>query len=289
MASLRVPAPTPVPTSTLAKRRSFHMPLSSHGMPKAPRALSPERPHRFSAIILPNSPAESSPMTPRSPGPMSPPMSAKSFGTFIDSAPSTPAYSPREVSEEWGNSQITILRPMSSSSLPTSPTEPSWEMMAPVKQPPAVTVAEGRGLARPKLSAASSMPFALSKPTKRNKPSVPARAITDVSKTSKSISEEDLLRREADAKARRLVEAEEAIAASDLVAVTVPVAVSKRQEAGDKQQPEPSPKTDSAPLGKLATRMKSLLRRNTSEKKKEKKVKPPQEFDRLEDAHWTEM
>lgn len=178
---------------------------------------------------------------------------------------------------------------MSSSSLPSSPTEPTWEMMAPVKQPAAVTVTEGRGLARPKLSAASSTPLALSKPTKRNKPSIPARAITDVSKVSKTISEEELLRREADAKARRLVEAEEAAAVSEVTAVTVPVAISKLQEAGDKLQPEPSPKTDSAPLGKLATRMKSLLRRNTSEKKKEKKVKPLQEFDRLEDAHWTEM
>ncbi|KAF2623005.1 hypothetical protein BU25DRAFT_414769 [Macroventuria anomochaeta] len=276
MASLRVPAPTPVPTSTLTDRRSSHMPLSSHGMPKAPRALSPEQPHRFSAIILPNSPAESLPKTPLSPGPMSPPMSAKSFGTFIDSAPPTPAYSPRQMGEEWGHSQITILRPMSSSSLPSSPTEPAWEMMAPVKQPAnPVPALEGCTLVRPKLPTATSTPLALSKPVKKTKQAAPTRATTtDVSKLASTTSKEDALRREAEAQARKLVGEEEA---------------AKSPEATEKSQPEPSPKTDTAPLGKLATRMKSLLRRNTSEKKKEKKDKPAQEFDRLEDAHWSEM
>ncbi|KAG9200150.1 hypothetical protein G6514_007504 [Epicoccum nigrum] len=290
MASLRVPAPTPVPTSTLAKRRSCHMPLSSHGMPKAPRALSPERQHRFSAIVLPNSPSGSSPMTPLSPGPMSPPMSAKSFGTFIDSAPSTPAYSPREVGGEWCSSQITILRPMSSSSLPSSPTEPDWEMMAPAKQPMTVSASEGRAIIRPELSTASSTPLVLSKPTKRTKPSIPVRATTtDIPKISQVSSEEDALRRQAEAQARMLVEVEEAAAASATTVTAAPASVPKTQESGDNLQPESSPKADTASLGKLATRMKSLLRRNTSEKRKEKKPKPQQEFVSLDDAHWTEM
>ncbi|KAF9692060.1 hypothetical protein EKO04_009906 [Ascochyta lentis] len=281
MASLRVPAPTPVPTSTLANRRSFHMPLSSHGMPKAPRALSPERPHRFSAIILPNSPSESSPMTPLSPGPMSPPMSAKSFGTFIDSAPSTPAYSPRQAGEEWGHSQITILRPMSSSSAPSSPTEPAWEMMAPTKQSTNVTpLQEDRIIARPKLPTAASQPIALSQPSKRIKPSAPIRATTDVSKFYVKTNEENTLRKEAEAQAKKLVEDEDAARSQE---------VASPQEVAEKTQPESSPKTDTAPLGKLATRMKSLLRRNTSDKKKEKKSKVQPEFDRLEDAHWSEM
>ncbi|KAJ8115042.1 hypothetical protein OPT61_g3220 [Boeremia exigua] len=279
MASLRVPAPTPVSTSTLANRRSFHMPLSSHGMPKAPRALSPERPHRFSAIILPNSPTKSSPMTPLSPGPMSPPMSAKSFGTFIDSAPSTPAYSPRQEDGEWSNSQITILRPMSSSSLPSSPTEPAWEMMAPAKQPlhPSPP-SKDCTLAKPKLATASSRPLILSKPLKKTKTATPNAAATVTRKAAQQTNEEDTLRKDAEAQARKLVEEEETAEAA-----------AKSQGATDKLQPEPSPKTDTAPLGKLATRMKSLLRRNTSEKKKEKKGKTHQEFDRLEDAHWSEM
>lgn len=203
-------------------------------------------------------------------------MSAKSFGTFIDSAPSTPAYSPRQEGGEWGNSQITILRPMSSSSLPSSPTEPAWEMMAPIKQPAdIVSVKEDRTLARPKLPTASSTPLALSKPVKRTKPTAPTRATTaDVPKVAKTISEEDGLRKEAEAQARKLVEDEEA---------------ARSQDATEKSQPPASPKSETAPLGKLATRMKSLLRRNTSEKKKEKKTKPQQEYDRLDDAHWSEM
>lgn len=79
---------------------------------------------------------------------------------------------------------------------------------------------------------------------------------------------------EAEAQARKLVEEEEA---------------AKSQDVTEKSQPLPSPKTETAPFGKLATRMKSLLRRNTSEKKKEKKSKPQQEYDRLDDAHWSEM
>ncbi|UPX13121.1 uncharacterized protein EKO05_0003647 [Ascochyta rabiei] len=281
MASLRVPAPTPVPTSTLAKRRSIHMPLSSHGMPKAPRALSPERPHRFSAFILPDSPAESSSMNPISPGPMSPPMSAKSFGTFIDSAPSTPAYSPRQADEEWDLSQIAILRPMSSSSAPSSPTEPAWEMMAPTKTSASIAPLHvDRIIERPKLPTSTSQPITLSQPIKRTKPPAPVRATTDVSKSNVKTNEEHILRKKAEAQARKLVEDEEAAKSQELATP---------QEATEKTEPEPNPKIDTAPLGKLATRMKSLLRRNTSDKKKEKKRKIQLEFDRLEDAHWSEM
>jgi hypothetical protein len=149
-------------------------------------------------------------------------------------------------------------------------------MMAPLKQPAnATTTSKDRTTARPELSSAVSQPISLSKPTKRTKPTVPVRAITDIPKSTKTSSEEDLLRREAEAQAKKLVEDDETSAKShDLI---------------ENSQPEPSPKTDTAPLGKLATRMKSLLRRNTSEKKKEKKSKPYQEVDRLEDVHWSEM
>lgn len=296
MASLRVPAPTPVSKSTLANRRSLHMPLSSHGMPKAPRALSPERPHRFSAIILPSPPAESSPMTPQSPGPMSPPMSAKSFGTFIDSTPSTPAYSPRHEGGEWGQSHITILRPMSSSSLPSSPTEPAWEMLTPVKQPTNATSSEDCSIAKSKLSTTIPKPLALSRPVKRSKTAASARSITspasgvhatiaatgasntDLAKAVQAASNEDALRQEADVQARKLVADEEASAATS-------------QQLIDRSQPEQSLRNDTAPLGKLATRMKSLLRRNTGDRKKDKSKskKEQQEFDRLEDEHWSEM
>lgn len=254
-------------------------------MPKAPRALSPERSHRFSTIILPNSPAESSPMTPQSAGPMSPPMSARSFGTFIDSAPSTPAYSPRQVGDEWDQSTIAILRPMSSSSAPSSPTEPDWEMVSPLKQQP-LPARKDSAVTRKQLLSSTSLtshrPFVLSKPAKRTKPAAPTRATTDVAKSPKTNSKEEVLRAEAEVQARKLVQQEEEESAA---------AEAKSQEATEKPQAEQasSPKTESAPLGKLATRMKSLLRRNTTEKKKEKKAKAYQEVDRLEDVHWSEM
>lgn len=150
-------------------------------------------------------------------------------------------------------------------------------MMAPVKQSVnIVSTKENRILSRPKLPTASSTPLVLSKPVKRAKPTAPIRATTtDVPTVAKVNSEEDALRKQAEAQARKLVEEEEAVA--------------KSQDAADKLQPLPSPKSDTAPLGKLATRMKSLLRRNTSEKKKEKKSKPQQEYDRLDDSHWSEM
>lgn len=150
-------------------------------------------------------------------------------------------------------------------------------MMVPVKQPVnTIPAKEDWTLARPKLPTASSTPLALSKPVKRTKLAVPTRATTtDVSEVAKTTSEADALRKEAEVQARKLVEEEEAAA--------------KSQGAADKLQPLPSPNSDIAPLGKLATRMKSLLRRNTSEKKKEKKSKPQQEYDRLDDAHWSEM
>ena len=147
-------------------------------------------------------------------------------------------------------------------------------MMAPVKQSFNVTCKhEDRTAAKPKPSTAAFQPIVLSKPAKKTKakPATPASANTDVPQPIKPIGKEDALRRDSEAQARKLVEKEESAL--------------RAQEA---TPPEPSPKSDTAPLGKLATRMKSLLRRNTSEKKKEKK-KPHQEFDRLEDAHWSEM
>jgi hypothetical protein len=45
-----------------------------------------------------------------------------------------------------------------------------------------------------------------------------------------------------------------------------------------------------AALDKLASKMKSLMRRKTSsEKKGEKKKKEYEDLDRMEDVHWTEM
>lgn len=45
-----------------------------------------------------------------------------------------------------------------------------------------------------------------------------------------------------------------------------------------------------AAFGKIASRVKLMLRRkNTNAKKKQKKRKEYEEVDRIEDVHWTEM
>ncbi|PZD33031.1 PTC1, serine threonine protein phosphatase [Pyrenophora tritici-repentis] len=119
--------------------------------------MSSERPHRFSAKSYPPPALVHTPMTPRSLGPMSPPpMSAKSFGTFIDSEPSTPAYSPR-MDHGWDDSSVVLVRPMSSSSEPSSPTEPVWRMLqplpakAPTKPKPSSTIRGPKSHQQPRI------------------------------------------------------------------------------------------------------------------------------------------
>jgi hypothetical protein len=66
----------------------------------------------------------------------------------------------------------------------------------------------------------------------------------------------------------------------------------KDEEAKLKTCEGSSTPANSAPLGKLATRMKSILRRrNPSTKNGKKKPNAHEEVERLEDAdkHWTEM
>lgn len=153
-------------------------------------------------------------------------------------------------------------------------------MMAPVKHPfVASPPPVARDPTKSNISTASSVPLALSKPVKKTKKptltSATTTATIDLKKPASASNEEDTLRKEAEAQARKLAQADQESATT------------KPHEAIDR------PQTDTAPLGKLATRMKSLLRRNASEKKKDKEKnrnkKEQQEFDRLEDAHWSEM
>jgi hypothetical protein len=61
----------------------------------------------------------------------------------------------------------------------------------------------------------------------------------------------------------------------------------EEQEASSVLAEQPS---HVAALDKLASKMKSLMRRKTtSEKKSEKKKKEYEDLDRMEDVHWTEM
>lgn len=72
-------------------------------------------------------------LSPSTPGPMSPPMSGKSFGTLIDSEPSTPAYSPRQGSN-WDSSTLVLLPHVKSGD--ATPREPAWDMLVPLQKPP---------------------------------------------------------------------------------------------------------------------------------------------------------
>lgn len=249
MATLAVP-------NTLSVNRR---PLSTHGMPKPPRVTSPDRPHRFSGRGISVQEASAGYMSPRTPGPMSPPMSARSIGTFIDSEPSTPAYSPR-MDHDWDNSTLVLLRPMSTCSEPGSPSEPIWEMMKPLdktqqaplplrvdRKDPAIFTRE---MAPP--------PRIASPPTGRTRQPQLRKV---------SLQHEDV----APIRKKEHVHKEE------------------KDEAGLDEAGGPSANTG-APLGKLASKMKSMLRRkSTGDKKKEKKEKEKDYYDPVETVHWTEM
>lgn len=258
MATLSVPSPS-LGSGSLGS--SIHRPLSTHGLPKQPRTMSPERPHRFSAKSYPPPALVHTPMTPQSLGPMSPPpMSAKSFGTFIDSEPSTPAYSPR-MDHQWDDSSVVLVRPMSSSSEPSSPTEPVWRMLQPlpVKAPPKPKASTARPQSKEPVTAAneiSSQTSLSSHPTKEASYANRPHAIKLA-----SLSQQDFPPKSED----------------------IP--------QGDVTSPQPTASTPTtAAFGKLANKMKLMLRRkNTNAKKKEKKKREYEEVDRIEDVHWTEM
>jgi hypothetical protein len=236
-----------VPHTSDTNRR----PLSTHGMPRPPRVTSPNEPHRFSRRSI--SPQESNAgyLSPRTPGLMSPPMSARSFGTFIDSEPSTPAYSPR-MEYDWDSSTPVRLRPMSSCSEPGSPTEPVWEMMKPVESAPRAQFPLNTNRKEPSaiMTTMTSAPRLASPPTKREKSS---------SKPKLSIQSE--------------------------VAHSLP-----KNESEEVQTPIEQPTgVSTAPLGKLASKMRLMLRRKSTADKKKKERKEKDYYSPVEEVHWTEM
>ncbi|XP_014551896.1 hypothetical protein COCVIDRAFT_111675 [Bipolaris victoriae FI3] len=261
MATLSVPSPDMSPASL---GNTVHRPLSTHGLPKPPRTMSPERPHRFSAKSFPPPTLAHTPMTPDMSGPMSPPpMSAKSFGTFIDSEPSTPAYSPR-IGTEWNNSSVLLVRPTSSSSEPASPGEPVWRMLKPlpVKAPP-----------KPK-----------QKPT-----SVVSQSMASAVGT-KEVSSNMSLYSHHTKEARHISRPTE-FKLADLSQQNYPPKCEDIELSADEKPGEQNGGTPtSAAFGRLASKMKLMLRRkNNDTKKKEKKQRHYEEVDRIEDKHWTEI
>ncbi|KAL6170710.1 hypothetical protein ACJQWK_03676 [Exserohilum turcicum] len=165
-----------------------------------------------------------------------PPMSAKSFGTFIDSEPSTPAYSPR-MDNEWNDSSVVLVRPMSSSSEPSSPAEPS--------KAPAVN--------------------------------------------AKEISSNTSLASHQTREARHISHPKE-FKLADLSQQHYPPKCEDIQPTEEDPDEQKSGTPTSATFGKIASKMKLMLRRkNTNTNKKEKKKRHYEEVDRIEDRHWTEM
>jgi hypothetical protein len=241
-----------VPAVSTEDRR----PLSTHGLPKPPRVTSPGRLHRFSGLQSP--PQQTTSSTPSSPGPMSPPMSARSFGTFIDSEPSTPAYSPR-MDHQWDSTMV-LLRPMSTCSEPSSPTEPAWEVSKAMDDP---RQASGLlPLRRKGPSAFTKETFVGTQleaaPNKRVKPSHRPKPLAQIRLPDvPHVEEEDFY-----------------------------------NKANELKSPTKSFMGNStAPLGKFASKMKLMLRRKStpSKKKEKKKEKEKDYYDPVEVVHWTEM
>ncbi|KAF2820664.1 hypothetical protein CC86DRAFT_116400 [Ophiobolus disseminans] len=247
MTSLSVPGATKVTTR----------PLSNHGMPKPRRAMSPEFPHRFTGLTSASPPTVSGFASPQSSGSMSPPMSARSFGTFIDSEPSTPAYSPR-LDYDWDDPTLVLLRPLSSSSEPSSPTEPVWEMVQPMK--------------RPKQASRSFM-------SHKRQPSAVARETFSSTKLAPAPKGMKSTRRTRPVKDTQAVQKSE---------TEVHHSHDENNDKGGVRVTE-SVGSNAVPFGKLASKMKLMLRRKSASSGKKKEEKEKDYYGPEEALHWTEM
>ncbi|KAL1612823.1 hypothetical protein SLS60_001052 [Paraconiothyrium brasiliense] len=163
-------------------------------------------------------------------------MSARSFGTLIDSEPSTPAYSPRQGSN-WDDSTLVLLPHVKSGE--ATPREPAWDMLVPLQKPP-------------------KKRFSRHKSKTLISKDMPANASLS-SHPVVSIQEEPQKENH-------------------------PPAEEEREQKDEEEQP-----AQSDPLGKLTSRMKSLLKRKNPSEKKEKRKRNYYELDRVETVHWTEL
>lgn len=152
----------------------------------------------------------------------------------------------------WDNSTLVLLSPVSSAA--SSPTEPGWQMMAPIQKAPKRMT---RHKPQPSLgkeislgAALSSWPVTPVAPEIREEESTPEKKAKDGEEEKENVADE------------------------------------KKVEGADQ------PKAQSQPLERLTTRMKSLLRRrseSSAKKRAEKKQKRYIELDRVETTHWTEL
>lgn len=195
---------------------------------------------------------------------MSPPASAKSFGTFIDSAPSTPAYSP-PTGTGW-EKDILLLSPVPSA--PSSPPEPEWEMMnSPISQP---VKAKRRSLPEKVLPASAVKEIQEA-----------AMDAASVTASEKSKADGDLRKNDKPSQ--------------DEVETQAEVQPDVHTEAAEEKKAKEEPNTQPASLGKIAIKIQSMLRRRSAsdkrsmESKADRKRKKYKDLDYMEDVHWSEM
>ncbi|PVI08383.1 hypothetical protein DM02DRAFT_607799 [Periconia macrospinosa] len=237
---------------TTSRQQSKQSGLSTFGMTRPTPPQSPDeglRPGKFARVGLPSSPRPSDPPL----TPMSPPMSARSFGTVIDSEPSTPAYSPRSGSS-WDDSRLVLLPPVPSS--PTTPAEPVWDMMVPIQKAPKKRPL--RFSMKPSLSRQPTTNSEKDVDPKTALSSHPAKP-----KHLRSQSEKEILHH------------------------LYPPSEKEQESEEVKSEGETQ---NAPPLDRLALKMKQLLRRksDTDRRSTDKKWKN-YELQRMETSHWTEL
>ncbi|PSN71772.1 hypothetical protein BS50DRAFT_235645 [Corynespora cassiicola Philippines] len=303
------------------KKKTFskHLPLSEHGMPKTPGVQHGMRLHRFSSIKAPHPPTIVSP--PMSPPPMSPPMSARSVGTFIDSEPSTPACSPRI---GFDNSTLVLLSPMSASQ---PENEPRWDMVTPVPKSPMPKSPKLPSLPksprpdssrpnspmprspRPSVSLPRSPRPSISLPKSPRPPSSLPKSPDSLSPDSISPTHIHVApvtmepapkpkpKKASLVKRISMASKEVTKGSSHQSHPVVPIieepqgdgASTTKKEADEKKTGEDDA-DQAAPLEKLASKVKFMLRRKSGgESRKEKRRREWDEFERVEEVHWTEM
>ncbi|CAI6339770.1 unnamed protein product [Periconia digitata] len=243
-----------VSSSSTTKHHSNLAGLSAFGMTRPTPPQSPDnglRPGKFARMGLPSSPRPSDPPL----TPMSPPMSARSFGTIIDSEPSTPAYSPRSGSS-WDESRLVLLSPVPPS--PSTPAEPSWDMMVPIQKAPKKR--PRRFSRKPSLARKSTSISEKEIETRTALSSHPARSSHLRSHshketyypTSRDISEE----------------------------------TTEKEKEGEEGKVDEEETTQ---LDRLALKMKALLRRKSDTDRRTEKKWGNLELQRMETSHWTEL
>jgi hypothetical protein len=181
---------------------------------------------------------------------------------------------------EWNTSTLVLLRPLSSSSEPSSPTEPSWDMIKPIETTRQAPAQSG---------------------TSHNQPSVIEREKPPPSVIVREMPPDPRLISSPPPPKRKVASLPKPVPV--MQAAVVDTAHKEHEELYNKEVEikaplSPRAMNSVAPFGKLASKMKLMLRRrSTAEEKQEKQEKKKKEkekekekdyYDPVEDVHWSE-